>query len=132
MEKFMRKMWKKSEGFTLVELIVVIAILGILAAVAVPAYSGYITKANDAAVVTELDAIKTAVFAATATDGAPTSIEVSGAGEVTYNNGTAVPADFVTFYSNTGLGTKMANSSYENGATWTGGVWSAVAANGGN
>ncbi|MBQ8589002.1 MAG: type II secretion system protein, partial [Firmicutes bacterium] len=25
MEKFMKKMWKKSEGFTLVELIVVIA-----------------------------------------------------------------------------------------------------------
>ena len=33
-------------GFTLVELIVVIAILAILAGVAVPAYSGYITKAN--------------------------------------------------------------------------------------
>ena len=33
-------------GFTLVELIVVIAILAILGAVAIPAYSGYITKAN--------------------------------------------------------------------------------------
>lgn len=35
-----------SEGFTLVELIVVIAIIAILAGVAVPAYSGYIEKAN--------------------------------------------------------------------------------------
>ena len=33
-------------GFTLVELIIVIAILAILAGVAVPAYSGYITQAN--------------------------------------------------------------------------------------
>ena len=36
-------------GFTLVELIVVIAILAILAGVAVPAYSGYVEKANKAA-----------------------------------------------------------------------------------
>ena len=68
-------------GFTLVELIVVIAILGILAAVAVPAYSGYITKANDAAVITELDAIATAAQAANATAGEISSIKISSDGE---------------------------------------------------
>lgn len=58
-------MIKKTDGFTLVELIVVIAILAILAAIAVPAYSGYISKANEAADITQLDAIKTAAtFAA--------------------------------------------------------------------
>lgn len=54
------------KGFTLVELIVVIAILAILAGVAIPVYSSYISKANEAADYTMLDAVKTAaVFAAT-------------------------------------------------------------------
>ena len=45
----MKKFMKKTEGFTLVELIVVIAILGILAGVGTVGYSGYIKKANMAA-----------------------------------------------------------------------------------
>ena len=63
-------MFKKNGGFTLVELIVVIAILAILAGVAIPAYSGYITKAKDASAITELDAIATATQAANAKGGA--------------------------------------------------------------
>ena len=62
-------MFKKNGGFTLVELIVVIAILAILAGVAIPAYSGYIRKSQDAAVIAELDALLTAAQAATAARG---------------------------------------------------------------
>ncbi len=55
---------KRSGGFTLVELIVVIAILAILAGVAVPAYTGYIKKAEEAADNQLLAAVNTAFAAA--------------------------------------------------------------------
>ena len=51
-------------GFTLVELIVVIAILAILAGVAIPVYSGYIKKANEAGDLQLLAAVNTAWAAA--------------------------------------------------------------------
>ena len=39
-------MFKSNGGFTLVELIVVIAILGLLAGIGIPAYSSYVSKAK--------------------------------------------------------------------------------------
>ena len=69
----MKKLLKKTEGFTLVELIVVIAILGILAGVGTVGYSGYIKKANEAADELLLSSLNTAFAAACVENGVSTT-----------------------------------------------------------
>lgn len=75
--KLSKKM-KKNEGFTLVELIVVIVILAILAAILVPALLGYIDKAKGQQIVLNGKSVLTAAQAELsstyAKGGAPSSI----------------------------------------------------------
>jgi type IV pilus assembly protein PilA len=52
---------KAQAGFTLIELMIVVAIIGILAAVALPAYSKYMDKAKYSEVILGTQAVKTAV-----------------------------------------------------------------------
>ncbi len=49
------------QGFTLIELMIVVAIIGILAAVALPAYQDYTVRARVSELLTQASAAKTSV-----------------------------------------------------------------------
>lgn len=59
--KFSQYKKQAQKGFTLIELMIVVAIIGILAAVAIPAYQNYVTKAKFSEVESIANAYKTAV-----------------------------------------------------------------------
>lgn len=110
MNKFMKRL-AKNEGFTLVELIVVIAILAILAGVATAGYAGYIQNANDAAVLSDMDAILTAATAANAVNGEIDEVSINVTGDkvtITVADDATLALDFVSsfkLYYGTGTGT---------------------------
>ncbi len=56
-----RSMQKVQQGFTLIELMIVVAIIGILAAVALPAYQDYTIRAKVTEIILAADTCKTTV-----------------------------------------------------------------------
>ena len=77
-------------GFTLVELIVVIAILAILAGVAVPVYSGYVAKAEKAGDMQLLGAVNTAFAAACLSEGISSDTVMSASIQIAKEDEAAV------------------------------------------
>ena len=77
----MRRMNKK--GFTIVELVIVIAVIAILAAVLIPTFSNVVDKANQSKALQEVKNAYTATLAEDLSDG-------DSANDVVYNKGNII------------------------------------------
>ncbi|MBD1572732.1 pilin [Vibrio sp. S17_S38] len=69
MKKLQQGKKKLQQGFTLIELMIVVAVIGVLAAIAMPQYQKYIAKSEVASVLASLTGVKTNVEAYTVENG---------------------------------------------------------------
>ncbi|WP_420481125.1 pilin [Aeromonas veronii] len=103
----MKSEMKKQSGFTLIELMIVVAIVAILAAVALPAYQSYTLKAKATELTTAMGQVKTELEICSQTSTLPCNASGAASTYVTSVAGSITSAGTATV---TGTGTAALNN----------------------
>ena len=117
----MQNSMTNKKGFTLIELMIVVAIIGILAAIALPAYQNYTRKAEFTETVNSTAAVKSAVEVCYQIDGALTDCDGGVSGIPTVANITTTDGVIVATNPD-GLGTYTLTPDVTTGVV----VWTAA------
>jgi type IV pilus assembly protein PilA len=87
---------RRNEGFTLIELMIVVAIIGVLAAVAIPAFTNYVKRAKTSEVGANLKAMFTGAAAYYQSERWRQGVQLPGSGAVAATTYCTVPAASTT------------------------------------